>query len=116
MPVDAVKFQVEFFFISDSGTSDQDGRLDCPYGACAFDNVEVWTEDDPPAIEWIQDPEDPFEMWEYPCEYDAVDDSESHLSGPITHLYMGRPNPFRSGSKRVFFCSLSAVGDPEHDR
>ncbi len=48
-----------------------------------------------PLLDWMQDPGDPFGQWRYPCVDTGVEgEPETHLSGPGTHLYAARPNPF----------------------
>ncbi len=55
-----------------------------------------------PLFGWMEDPGDPFEPWRYPCVDSRVEEQpETHLSGPVTHLFAGRPNPFhRSATLR----------------
>jgi hypothetical protein len=56
-----------------------------------------------PELEWLQAGGTPFVKWRYPCEVLAVDDdTETHLSGPVTWLHAPRPNPFR-GTAAVRF-------------
>jgi hypothetical protein len=54
-------------------------------------------------IAWISAGGAPFVAWRYPCRSDAVDESgETHLSGPVDHLYTVGPNPTR-GAVRIRF-------------
>jgi len=49
-----------------------------------------------PELAWLQAGGTPFVNWRYPCEDVAVDEeSDTHLSGPVTYLHAPRPNPFR---------------------
>ncbi len=63
LPPTSTSFQLEYFFKSDGGWSDEDGRGDCPYGACAFDNVSVFTEDSPPSVDVFYDFDDGPQGW-----------------------------------------------------
>ncbi|MBD3236440.1 MAG: hypothetical protein GF330_07040 [Candidatus Eisenbacteria bacterium] len=50
----------------------------------------------PEITDWLSDPDDPFVAWRYPCLDSGLGDEErySHLTGPVSHLYAARPNPF----------------------
>ncbi len=50
-----------------------------------------------PLFDWLEDPGEPFEPWRYPCVDTGVEEEPvTHLSGPVTHLYSCRPNPFHA--------------------
>ena len=52
-----------------------------------------------PELQWIADVNDPFVLWQYPCEDAAVgEDTDGHLAGAVNYLYQSRPNPFRSSA------------------
>jgi hypothetical protein len=52
-----------------------------------------------PELEWLADVNDPFVLWQYPCEDAAVgEDTDGHLAGAVNYLYQSRPNPFRSSA------------------
>ena len=46
----------------------------------------------------MEDPSAPFVKWSYPCTDAGTDDDEKErLSGAVSHLYAGRPNPCTHG-------------------
>jgi hypothetical protein len=62
-----------------------------------------------PAIEWILEGASPLEPWCYPyVNVDVDDDADAHLSGPVNHLHMSRPNPFSTRAAIRF--SLASEG------
>jgi hypothetical protein len=62
-----------------------------------------------PELAWLQAGGAPFVNWRYPCEDVAVDDeTETHLSGPVTYLHAPRPNPFR-GTAAIRFTLAAAT-------
>jgi len=52
-----------------------------------------------PELVWMSNVNDPFVLWQYPCEDAAVgEDTDGHLAGAVNYLYQSRPNPFRSSA------------------
>jgi hypothetical protein len=60
-----------------------------------------------PELAWIAEGELPFGLWRWPCASSLIDDSETHLSGPVDFLYAPRPNPFR-GTATIRFTLAAA--------
>ena len=62
-----------------------------------------------PALEWIGEGAGAFDPWRYPYADNAV--GESHLSGPVNHLYMSRPNAFSTRAAIRFNVASAGQAD-----
>ncbi len=100
LPAASIRFQIEILFRSDIGFSDQDGWIDCPFGPCAFDNIRVWTEDDPPSVDALYDFDDGPQGWVF---------EKKPGAGTFSHLVneMGYGDWMYHGSGLHCGCGLS---------
>jgi len=60
-------------------------------------------------LEWMTDPTQPWEKWQYPCVNLDVngDEGQTHTSGPANFLFASRPNPFHN-TATIRFAMASA--------
>jgi len=61
---------------------------------CVVDATAAFIE---ATVDWMTDGAEPFELWTWACGPADVDD-ETHLAGPVTHLFAARPNPFHQSA------------------
>ncbi len=51
-------------------------------------------------LDWMTEGAAPFRLWNHTCDPAAAenDAAETHLAGPVTHLFAARPNPFHQAA------------------
>ena len=60
-------------------------------------------------VDWMTEGAEPFDPWFFDCGLSGTDDPTTHLSGPVTHLYAARPNPFH-GTATIRFSLARSEG------